>query len=206
MTPEQAGAADASANREAWLQRAVEAMKPWLEEQDGVELPPVRVSVGWPSARGLSDKRRVVGECWHAESAEDGVAQVFISPVRGRNESADALVTLLHELIHAVCGLGVGHKGRFVAIAREAGLVRPWTSSTAGEELADRVEGLLERIGPMPSAAIIGGRGADAPKKQSTRMLKVECPDCGCTARMSQKWIDLGLPTCACGIKMEVPE
>lgn len=44
------------------------------------------------------------------------------------------------------------------------------------------------------------------PKKQSTRMLKVICPGCGYTVRTTQKWIDIGLPTCPCGEEMEVAQ
>ena len=39
-------------------------------------------------------------------------------------------------------------------------------------------------------------RPDDRPKKQSTRMLKAECPECGYTIRLAKKWADLGLPTC----------
>ena len=36
---------------------------------------------------------------------------------------------------------------------------------------------------------------------------RVECPDCGCIVRMTEKWIDdAGLPTCGCGAKMEWTE
>jgi hypothetical protein len=41
-------------------------------------------------------------------------------------------------------------------------------------------------------------------RKQSTRMLKLECTNCGYTVRTTQKWIEVGLPTCCCGSDMEV--
>lgn len=204
MSPEEAGWRDATANRESWLQSVVAAVTPWFAEH-GYTVPPVRVSVGWPSHRGTSQKRRVVGQCWPSTASDDGIGQIFISPVRGAKQSAEAVETLIHELIHAVDDCEHGHKGPFVAMGKALGLCRPWTATSAGEELQERIEGLIERLGPMPSGAI-NGRGSDSPAKQTARMMKVQCPDCGCTARMSQKWIDLGLPTCACGIKMEVPE
>jgi hypothetical protein len=42
-------------------------------------------------------------------------------------------------------------------------------------------------------------------KKQvaGTRLLKVECPECGYVCRVTQKWIDVGLPACPCGEQME---
>jgi len=35
-------------------------------------------------------------------------------------------------------------------------------------------------------------RPHDRPKKQSTRMLKTECSECGYTIRLTKKWADLG--------------
>lgn len=46
----------------------------------------------------------------------------------------------------------------------------------------------------------------EPPKKQATRMIKVCCPGCGYTIRTTQKWIDVGLPTCCCGEEMEVAQ
>ena len=39
-------------------------------------------------------------------------------------------------------------------------------------------------------------RPDDRPKKQSARMLKAECPECGYTIRLTKKWADVGLPSC----------
>jgi hypothetical protein len=39
-------------------------------------------------------------------------------------------------------------------------------------------------------------RPDDRPKKQSTRMLKAECPECGYTIRLAKKWAEVGLPSC----------
>ncbi len=33
-------------------------------------------------------------------------------------------------------------------------------------------------------------------EKQSTRLKKVYCRHCGYTARVTQKWLDLGVPAC----------
>jgi len=34
--------------------------------------------------------------------------------------------------------------------------------------------------------------------KQTTRLVKCVCPDCGYTIRVTRKWLDTGLPYCAC--------
>lgn len=70
------------------------------------------VSCGWPSTRSQSTKRRRLGECWtHEACADKSTYHIFISPVLDR--PAEVLATLLHELIHAICGTVVGHKGPF---------------------------------------------------------------------------------------------
>lgn len=38
--------------------------------------------------------------------------------------------------------------------------------------------------------------GEEAPKKQTTRMLKCECPQCGYTVRTTRKWLDVAVPVC----------
>lgn len=45
-------------------------------------------------------------------------------------------------------------------------------------------------------------------RKQTTRLCKVKCRDCGCLLRMTRTWIErVGLPTCGCGGRMgaEIP-
>lgn len=37
------------------------------------------------------------------------------------------------------------------------------------------------------------------PAPQKNRQLKLECPECGYTARATAKWIAVGMPTCPCG-------
>ena len=83
-------------NREQWLQDAVEHLAPVFKQRTGLGLPDVHESVGWPSTRGLSAKRRTVGQCWPTQ--EHG-AQIFISPLL--DDAFDVLAVLVHELVHA---------------------------------------------------------------------------------------------------------
>lgn len=39
---------------------------------------------------------------------------------------------------------------------------------------------------------------------QTTRLLRCECPQCGFLARITRRWIDYGLPECACGGQWQV--
>jgi hypothetical protein len=155
----------------------------------------------------------VIGECWVAEASSRGYVEVFISPVLDQVAGVQGvLVTLRHELVHAAGRRGHGRE--FKALALALGLSGPMTATIAGPELLDFINWtLLRQLGPYPHGAITGRgeilvpptepgdkpiilRPDDRPKKQSTRMLKAECPECGYTIRLAKKWADLGLPTC----------
>lgn len=202
MKAETAGLLDTSANREQWLQNAANAMMPWLAEIDDVEPVPVHVSVGWPSTGGLSTKARTLAECWPRDRSEDGVNQIFISPVQGHEDTTDILGCLLHEMVHAVDDCESGHRKNFIRVARAAGFVSKWTSLNLGPELAERLEGLAERLGPIPSPAIsVSSKAAGEDEaKDKNRQLKVECVEgSGYKVRMTRKWIeDVGTPICPC--------
>lgn len=49
--------------REEWLQAAAAKLDAMIEAA-GFEAKPVRVSVGFPSKRGMSANRKVIGQCW----------------------------------------------------------------------------------------------------------------------------------------------
>jgi hypothetical protein len=189
------------ATREAWLLAAVDALAPLFVEKAGVRLPKVRVSVGWPGGRGK--KNSVIGQCWNTNAAEDKVSQIFISPVL--NDVPTVLATLVHELVHAADDCESGHKGKFVQIAKAVGLEGPWTATKAGEDLAAHLGELHSKVlGAYPHAALANVDGADGPKKQGTRMLKVVCGESDpegevYTVRMTRKWLDTyGTPKCPC--------
>jgi hypothetical protein len=184
-------------------------MRPEFEAA-GAPLPEhLAVSCSWPSG----NSRTVIGECWVAEASSRGYVEVFISPVLDQVAGVQGvLVTLRHELVHAAGRRGHGRE--FKALAVELGLSGPMTATIASPELLDFINWtLLPKLGAYPHGAITGRgeivvpptapgdkpvilRPDDRPKKQSTRLLKAECPGCGFTIRLSKKWADLGLPTC----------
>jgi len=195
--------------REQWLGRAIEMMRPEFAAA-GAPLPEnLAVSCSWPSG----NPRTVIGECWVAEASSRGYVEVFISPVLDQVAGIQGvLVTLRHELVHAAGRRG--HGKAFKTLAVELGLVGPMTATVASPELLDFINWtLLPQLGQYPHAAITGRaeilvppnepgdkpiilRPDDRPKKQSTRMLKAECPECGYTIRLTKKWADVGLPSC----------
>lgn len=186
--------------REAWLgAAALQIADRILYEED---VPELRISVGFPGGR--ANRQKIVGQCWSTKSAADGVNQIFMSPIRGEDETQHVLGTLAHEMIHAIDDCESGHRGNFTRIAKQVGFVPKLTSAdNRSEELNALLDEIAEIVGPFPHATLApSARAADEPKKQTTRMLKVECPDCGYTVRTTQKWIDFGLPTCVCGGEM----
>ncbi len=193
--------------REQWLELAVLKLRPLFDEID-VTLPAVRVSVGWPSRGGGGTKKKVIGQCWKASVASDNVSQLFISPVLGSDgrdavEMIKMLGVLVHELIHAADDCESGHKGAFAKMAKAIGLTGKMTATTVGEELAGRLGYILAELGPYPHAALNPFQMEQQRPKQTTRMLKLECPQDGYIVRTTKKWIEMGLPKCPCGHELE---
>lgn len=183
--------------RETWLIAAVEALAPLFAEA-GAEIPSVRVSVGWPGGSSRS-RNHAIGQCWATGASADGVAQLFISPVL--DDAVRVLDVLAHELVHAVDNCKSGHKGAFAKLAKAIGLEGKMTATVAGETLKAHLGLVAEKLGAYPHAALVaGGEGAEGPKKQGTRMLKVTCAEgSGYKVRMTRQWIDeVGLPLCPC--------
>jgi len=188
--------------REEWLVRAVtELLK--LPELSALADPKLtfRVSCGWPSRQ----IRKRLGECWHRKCSGDNTCEIFITPrLEAVNTPQGLLPTLLHELIHALVGVECGHKGEFARVARNVGLSGKLTSTEVDEEsdLHAYLEKVAKKLGPYPHAALDVSAASNRPKKQSTRMKKLQCPECGCIVRTTQSWIDAYADTgwnCPCG-------
>jgi hypothetical protein len=182
--------------REEWLVEGVEAMRS-IFAQVGEEIPAVKVSVGWPGGNGR--KNSVIGQCWHKDASADGIAQIFVSPVL--DDAVRVLDVLAHEIVHAIDENASGHKGNFARIAKAIGLEGKMTATVAGEGLKECLTAIAADLGDYPHGALLKpGEGADGPKKQGTRMLKVECAEgSGYIVRMTRKWLDeFGAPKCPC--------
>lgn len=190
--------------REAWLDRAVAAMTPWIDElEEPGQMPPVHVSVGFPGGR--ANRKRTIGQCWASDASADGVGQIFISPVRGTPDTVNVLGTLLHEMVHAADDCKSGHRGSFARRAKALGFVAPLTiSDNRSDELNERLHDLAAELTLFPHAALgPSTRGSEEKKKQESRMIKLTCPSDGYIVRTSRKWLDVGPPTCPCGEQME---
>lgn len=179
--------------REAWLGAAVEALRTRVDNARDAKGAPVgatvpgeiRVSVGFPSKA----VRKRIGECWHASA--DGKHAIFISPLL--HDPVRILDVLLHELCHAALPKETGHKGAFKRLALAVGLTGKMTETVATDMLRDWLANTIApTLGDFPHSAL----ALDDVKKQTTRLLKAECGLCGCTVRVTQKWLDTGTPAC----------
>lgn len=199
--------------REGWLAAAVEHLRKDFAEA-GEPLPPkVNVSVGWPGGRG--NKANVIGQCWHPSACADKAPAIFVSP--RLSDPVDVLAVLVHELVHAAGHQG--HRKGFRRLALAVGLTGRMTATVPTEELATYLRGLANRLGPYGHAAIQdrstvrlpgvpGGKDGDpeprmGTPKQTTRMLKLECPCCGYTVRTTRKWLEQGLPRCPSSVRLQ---
>jgi hypothetical protein len=200
--------------REAWLERAIDALRSRFDEV-GLPLPErVHVSVGFGYG-ARKESPTILGQCWARSASADNINHVFISPEL--HDTAGVLGTLLHELIHVGDDCASGHKGRFAEAAVRLGLEGSMLATTPSVDLAAELMCLAETLGAYPHGALhpvvaqvpvtpdgkpTPGRVHSGPRKQSTRMLKVVCPDCGYTVRTTSKWLEVGNPRCPNGDEM----
>lgn len=184
-------------NRETWLEAAVEKLRP-LFISEGITIPDkVRVSCAWAKRASANS----VGWCWHREVSASGISEIQISPERA--DSVEVLGILTHELIHASDDGESKHSGYFRTSALALGLEGKMTATHPGDRLTETFTRFASELGPYPHSAINPKKQIG---KQTTRMIKVQCPTCGYVVRTTQKWIEMGLPTCGVDeTPMEIP-
>jgi len=174
-------------NREQWLMAAVDHLIP-IFERAGYAVPPVKVSVGFPSTGG---KGRHLGQCWSTKSAVDGINQIFIAP--HLQTPFDFLDTLVHELVHAVDDCESGHGENFKKIALDVGLKGPMRSAGAGDWLKQDLIRIEERLGSFPHGRL------NLPARTMQKALKrpgARCSKCGYEIVMLKRYLHLGPPVC----------
>lgn len=174
-------------NRETWLGLVAQRMTPWFND-----LPPLRFAIGFPST---GKKGRRIGEIWDGANSDDGHFEVLIRP--DLDDPVEVAAVLAHELVHAAVGLRAGHGRPFRKVALSIGLEGKMTATVPGDAFKRSVKPILEEVGPLPHARLSFGCQSSGPKKQGTRLVKVACPECGYTVRVTRKWLDgAGAPLC----------
>jgi hypothetical protein len=162
-------------------------------------------------------RRNAVGWFWHGRwqpSAPKATSlhEINMSAEHLRDHNMGEL--LLHELAHAEndhlgirdCA-GRRHNKKFKVMAERLGLTVEKSGSLgfAFTDLGQPAKDFLTKISyksEIFELSRVGESGVKG-KKPGSRLLKCECPDCGYTIRTTQKWLDTGLPVCACGTEME---
>ncbi len=187
--------------REAWLMALAAKLRPAFEAVKAPVPVEVRLSCGWPSKGATASRNRRIGECWSERCSADGTREVFVSPTLA--DPVEVGAVLVHELVHAAGYMG--HGADFAKVARALGLTGRMRATVAGERLRAELAAIVSELGPYPHATLTPGQDE---RKQSTRLLKVQCPDegCGYTVRVTAKWLEVGFPTCPCGTVMERAE
>jgi len=98
------------------------------------------------------------------------------------------MVLLMHELCHTISGVEAGHTKPFIEVMRAVGMVKPWTGSNASEELTLTLTTIAEKLGPYAHAELT--IPTQTGKKQSTRMVKLQCPECDYIIRTTRKHLE----------------
>ena len=204
--------------REAWLNRLVAIFRPFFDKTLGYNLPDrIWISVGKPN-KGA----RAIGICHPTRQSDDHGTHIFIHPVLRDEIRVGGIVA--HELCHAALDCEGGHGAEFQKLAGAIGLVpgpsararrrhadapRSWTSTLEGPAFISLMEGIIERIGPYPHAAL--RQNERRKKRNNQRLLKVICQECGFSLWSSKKWlVKVHTPFCLngecemCGEPMEI--
>lgn len=177
--------------REQWLNEAVEMLRPRFAPN--YTIPPLKVSIGFPPKGGLGRRSKVTGVCFSSGLADDRQPQIYINPTLSEVGGGDGILgTLVHELVHG-CGVP-GHGKAFKSAGSYIGLEGKMASSTAGQDLQDYFETIIEKLGQFPHSTLHGQPMSQKPDK--CRMHKCICDQCGYTVRIANKWINVGVPDC----------
>lgn len=194
--------ADARTQRENWLNQVAKQLAPKFT-QLGHELPAYRVACGFPST---GKRGRRIGECWAAKASSDATHEIFIHPSCA--DSLEVAAILCHELTHAAAGLDKKHGAVFGTVARAMGLTGKMTATVPGEGFRELFAPIHKALGEYPHASLSAGVSSHGPK-QSTRLLKASCAECGYTVRVTAKWVEVAAPVCPnpeCGCAGEAME
>ena len=180
-------------NREEYLELAADELTNYISKA-GYKMPILKVSAGWPSTKAFSSKNRTLGECWHHEMINQEASHIFISPYL--SDTVKVLVTLVHEIGHAILPQEVKHKKLFKQYMVAVDLTGKATATEAGEVLKSFIDLLVDRIGHYPHESI------DKPpksKKQTTRLRLWVCKGCNLKLRVAAD--DLAVQCLACDLQ-----
>ncbi len=183
--------------REGWLSHALVLIGKRFAAQ-GYSLPSnVKISCGFPV--GSRGGKKILGQAISQKASAAGYHETFVSPLV--DEPVLALGIVAHEYGHHAVGIEAGHGPAFKAFCAAVGLSGKATEALPGPDLQAWLrDDVLPMLGAYPHAAVDPSQR----KKQSTRMIKLVCPETGYTVRTTKKWLAFGVPTSPAGCEMVV--
>ena len=174
--------------RDVWLNEVADSMKSWFVDL-GFPLPAFSIKTGFPSAGMRSPN---ITDSWIQE--DDGSYAIFVRPDRA--DAAEVAGALAFQLCRIAAGERDVHGYLFRHLAISIGLRGAKTETTPGTLFKEMIKPTLKEVGPLSSPGIFP-TNKDKKTKQTTRLLKVSCRECGYVARVSRKWLDaVGPPHC----------
>ena len=150
-------------------------------------------------------KGKALGVCYDVTCSADHTYEILVKIDQADPLEVAAIVT--HELIHASIGIDCKHGPEFKKVALALGLEGKMTHTRPGDRFRANIGPILEEMGPFPHARLDLDGKRVGPKKQTTRMHKAVCNECGYTVRVAAKWVAIGRPGCPVhgGMSVEVP-
>lgn len=178
----------------------------------GLKCKPEQVSITVASAGRRSALGWFWGNSWH-KTKKDSWHEINLCAEH--LDSCDVGELIIHEMAHAEnhtlgirdCTGGRMHNKHFKTMAERLGLIVEPRNKSVGygfTKIGPDAQKFLDKV-KFDKEIFLRHRNKHVGKTKSggTRMLKCECGKCGYVARITQKWIDVGLPTCPCGEEME---
>lgn len=191
------------ANREAWLNAAVDELRPFFSSRGHTLPSEIRVATGYPTNAKRSGFK-VLGECIPNTNSADGHYEIWISPILA--DPIKVAETLIAQLCRTAKGALNVTNLAYARVAEAMHILPAGTQSSPykevghGGEFLNSYLAIIDSLGVYPHAKV----DITVHKTQGTRMLLAKCPTCGCSIRMTAKWVynehgDAHLPTCRCG-------
>ena len=180
-------------NRETWLNLMIDKSVPLFDEA-GFKISDIReklkVSCSFIQGSRGSKLKNAIGVHYNPSVSADGFHEMMIQP--SISDSVQAVGVLIHEMVHSIQThlyhdkngfLNVKPHGKeFRKIALAVGLEGKMTATTESPKLKAIIQKWIDELGEYPHAKMTLN---DSRKKQTTRMIKLECRQCGFICRAS---------------------